>query len=426
MRSSTECAVRVLLLLLWLAVDNAAAEDERDEIVSITLQQAIARALANNPGIEAARVDADIVNSRRDSFALGTPYRLGGMVENVAGSGDLSGFDASETTLLLSKTLETGDKRALRRQLGDTRLQRANLEISMREAAVAAEVSRRYVRLLLLQESADLLEESVAISRRTLDVVQRRVAIGRASEAEESSAAVSLARTQLDSSRLGFEIVAARTALSSLWGTTNPGFAEAHGDLYAMPDMPAWEVLRGRLSESPAMRRIAAEVVVRHAERRVALSRQSTDIELSAGLRHLAATDDIAMVLGVSVPFGSRGRAGPLVRESEAGIARMAADREWRSLELESTLQGHFQDLLAARNELQILQGQVIPGARRAVSFYERGFETGSYSLLELTAAQERLVSVRRDAVDAAADIHLALIEIESLLGSANPGGALL
>lgn len=122
MRSSTECAVRVLLLLLWLAVDNAAAEDERDEIVSITLQQAIARALANNPGIEAARVDADIVNSRRDSFALGTPYRLGGMVENVAGSGDLSGFDASETTLLLSKTLETGDKRALRRQLGDTRL----------------------------------------------------------------------------------------------------------------------------------------------------------------------------------------------------------------------------------------------------------------------------------------------------------------
>ena len=60
------------------------------------------------------------------------------------------------------------------------------------------------------------------------------------------------------------------------------------------------------------------------------------------------------------------------------------------------------------------------------MTFYERGFELGSYSLLELTAAQERLVALRRDALDAATSFHLTLIEIESLLGNANPGGALL
>lgn len=426
MRISTEPAVRLLLLLTWIAAGNAAAQVHGDEGISLTLRQAVAKALANHPGIEAARVDANIESSRRDTFAQGTPYRLDGIVENVAGSGELSGFDASETTVFLSKTLETGDKSGLRRQLGDTRVERANVEIALREADVAAEVSRRYVRLLQLQETADLFEASVAISRRTLDVVKRRVAIGRASEAEESYAAVSLARARLDSSRVDFEIVAARASLSSLWGTTNPGFAQAHGDFYVLPEVPAWERLRERLPASPAMRRLAAEAVVRNAEQRVALSRQSADIELSAGLRHLAATDDVAMILGVSVPFGSKSRAAPLVRASDAGIARLAVDREWESLQLESALRALYQDLLAARNAMRILQSQVIPEAQRAVTFYERGFETGSYSLLEVTAAQERLVAVRRDAVDAAAALHLALIEIESLLGSTNPGGALL
>ena len=96
------------------------------------------------------------------------------MIENVGGSGAASGFDASETTVLLTKTLETGDKRERRRQLGDSRLERAEIEIALREASVAAEVARRYVRVLQIQETIDLLDESVAIAARTLGVVEKR------------------------------------------------------------------------------------------------------------------------------------------------------------------------------------------------------------------------------------------------------------
>ena len=95
-------------------------------------------------------------------------------------------------------------------------------------------------------------------------------------------------------------------------------------------------------------------------------------------------------------------------------------------LELRASVRALYQQLLASRNELTTLREEIIPEAKRAVAFYERGFELGSYNLLELTAAQERLLAVRRDALDAAASFHLTLIEIESLLGSANPGGAFL
>jgi cobalt-zinc-cadmium efflux system outer membrane protein len=427
MRHSKTPAVQVLLVLLLLTAGGVVASSSAaDDAVTLNLQQAVTKALANNPGIEAARIDANIAKARSETLALGTPWRLAGEIENVGGSGEFSGFDTSETTLIVARTLETGDKQLRRQNLGDSRLQLASIEIAAREAHVAAETTRRYVRLLQLQAASELSAESLAISNRTLDIVRRRVAVGRASEAEESSASVSLARTELESRRLGFEIVAAKTALSSLWGTTNPAFARVNGNLYSMPEIPDFERLREQLGNNPAMRRISAQSLVRQAEQRVAMSSQSTNVELSAGLRHLAASDDVAMVVGFSVPFGTKGRAAPLVRESDAGLARTSVDRDVQALELETSLRTLYQRLLAERNEAETLQRHVIPEAQRAVTFYERGFELGSYALLELTAAQERLVALRRDALDAATSFHLTLIEIESLLGNANPGGALL
>jgi cobalt-zinc-cadmium efflux system outer membrane protein len=427
MRNSKTPALQVLLVLLLLTAGGATASPgAADDAMTLNLQQAATKALANNPGIEAARIDADIARARSETIALGTPYRLEGEIENVGGTGELSGFDASETTLSVSKTLESGDKQLWRENLGDSLLQLANIEIAAQEANVAAETSRRYVRLLQLQEASELSTESLAISRRTLDIVRKRVAVGRASEAEESSASVSLARTELESRRLGFEIVAAKTALSSLWGTMNPAFARVSGNLYSMPAIPGYESLRMQLGNNPAMLRISAQALVRQAEQRVALSSQSTDVELSAGLRHLAASDDVAMVVGFSVPFGTKGRAAPLVRESDAGLARTSVDGAAQALELETALWTLYQRLLAERNEADTLQRTVIPEAQRAVTFYERGFELGSYALLELTAAQERLIALRRDALDAATSFHLTLIEIETLLGNANPGRALL
>ena len=428
MHISKKPAVQVMLLLLVLTADVTASpsSDTGDETVSLTLQQALAKAQANNPGIEAARITADIERARSDTLALGTPYRLEGDIENVAGTGELSGFDASETTLRLSKTLETGDKRTYRQDLGDMRAQLAALEITVLETDLAARVSRQYAELLRQQETIILLGESVAIGRRTLAIVQKRVAVGVASEAEEASAMVSLDRAELVGKRLDFEIVATRVGLASLWGTAQPGFTQVAGDIYSVPSLPPYTSLQAQLVANPQIVRISTEARIRSAEQRVALSRQRADVEVSAGVRHLAVSDDIAIVAGFSVPFGAKDRAEPLVRESNSDVARTALVRDGQILELEASLRALYQQLLASRTELIALRERIIPEAQRAVEFYERGFELGSYSLLELAAAQERLLALRRDALDAATSFHLTLIDIESLLGSTNPGGALL
>ena len=428
MRYSTLPAMRATLVLYFLLgfCTTALGSSEAEKLLpAITLQEAVARTLANNLGVKVAIIDVDVEKARRNAGALPTPYTLDAEIENFGGTDSISGFDSSETTLQLSKILELGDKRHYRTDLGDAQVELARTRVSVQELELAAEVSRRYAALLKRQEQINLIAESAAISSHTLGIVQRRVAVGRASEAEQSSAAVALARTELIGKRLQFELAGARVELSALWGSMNPDFVRVAGNIGSLPSLPNYSDLQARLTKNPELRKIATNSRVLSAQRRLAESRRRPDIELSAGVRHLAATDDMAMVFSFSMPFGSSGRAEPLVNAAEMEIAKTPMIHNDRLLNVQAALFGFYQTLLAMRGESDILRNEIIPEAERAVQFYERGFELGSNSLLELTAAQERLLGLRGETLDAAASFHLTLIEIESLLGSISPGGAL-
>jgi cobalt-zinc-cadmium efflux system outer membrane protein len=425
--SNLPVARALLVLILFCGLDALASQPSEPEesLPAMTLQEAVSRALANNPGIKATRLDVDIQQARRDVGARSTPYRLVTDIENFGGTNSVSGFDATETTLRLSKTVQLGDKRQYRTELGDANVGLVQLDATVRELELAADVSRVYAELLRRQEQVNLVARSIAISNRTVEIVQRRVAAGRASEAEESTANVELYRIELIGRRLQFELAGLRYALSSLWGSTTPDFTQVVGDIGSIPPLPDYASLETRLAENPNLRKIVTNGRILDAQRRLAESQKSPDILLSAGVRHLAATNDAAMVVSFSMPFGSSGRAEPLVRESELSFSRNPMTQEAQLLKLQSALFGFYQGLLSSRMEYDTLNDQIIPEAERAVQFYGRGFELGSYSLLELTAVQERLLALRGDAVDAASSFHLTLIEIESLLGSNNPGGAL-
>ena len=428
MRYSSRPAVRALLVLsflLGLAASAFGSPETGDQGRGITLQEAVSRALANNPGIKAARIDVDVQHARRDHDARPTPYTLQAEVENFAGTGNASEFDLAETTIQLSKVLELGDKRQHRVDIGDAQASLAQAGATAHASKLAAEVSRRYVDLLKRQERLNLSAESIEISSRALSIVERRAAVGRASEAEKSTAIVSRRQIQLVSERLGSELEAARVNLAVLWGSIAPDFTRVEGDVYSMPPLAPFAELDARLAESPQLVKNARMSQIQEAKRRLAASKRRPDLQLSAGLRHLAGPDDTALVFSFSMPIGSHTRADPLVRGADLESAKTSLTNEERSLELRAALFELYQSLLASRNELDTLRQHIIPEARRAVQFYERGFELGTYSLLELTAAQDRLLTLRSQALEATATYHLTIIEIESVLGNANPGGAL-
>jgi len=425
MRCSQSLAMAGLALFFGLpgpAMLTSASAQSPGPDALLTLQEANDRALTRSPAIAAARLEVEQAMAVRDARALSTPLEFGGEIENFAGTGRASGLDAAATTLSLSKTIELGDKRSLREAAGNARVATARTEVAALQVALAAEVARRYARHLLIQDEIGLVTEAVDIASVTLETVDRALEAGRGSQAERSAARVALMQAELAREESGLALAGARARLAVLWASATPDFDRVAGALGDLPALPAFESLAARLDANPDLMRITAQRQVLEQERALDQAQKSPDVRLSAGVRHIGELDATALVLSFSLPLGSGDRATPRIRESEIALEKLPLGREGRVLELRAALQERFQSARAARLRYEGLKERIIPESRDAVDFYRRGFETGRDSLLELTSAQEQLLRLRRQALEAAYAFHLAMIEIEVLLGSRNPG----
>ena len=97
------------------AVRSPATSDRRGTEPKgvITLSQALTAALRNNPDIESVTAEIKAQEARAVQAGLLPNPEIGIEVENFGGSGDVSGFDATETTVRMSHA-RTGEKKAKR------------------------------------------------------------------------------------------------------------------------------------------------------------------------------------------------------------------------------------------------------------------------------------------------------------------------
>lgn len=398
-----------------LTPETGAAQAIPDQ--RLTLDEAVARTLADNPELTAAGLAIDIERLRRDRAALPPPLALNAEIENFAGTGASEGLADSEVTVAVSRLVERGGQADLRREIGEQRVAQASTVAEVAQLSLAARVTQRFIDVLALQDQLTLAEQRVDIASQTFAIVNARVEVGRSLEADRSSASVVLSRAELARERARGRLDAARMRLASLWGAAAPAFSRATGDLYALPEVDSFEALVTRLDANPGLLRRAAEVRVLEAERRLAAANVRPNVSLSGGLRHLGQTDDLGLVFSVSMPFGSRVRAQPEVDAANLQLEQAPLATEAERRELRAQLYVLHQELSFARTALEALQDTIIPEAENAVSLYDEAFAVGSSTLLELVEAQDRLLALRAEALASASAYQSTLAEIRYLLG---------
>lgn len=382
-----------------------------------SLQRAIDLALSSNPGLRAAGLEIEVARSERDLAALPAAMSIQAEAENFLGTGDLASFDSAETTLQLSRVLELGGKRELRERLGSARVGLAETERDTASLELAAEVARRFIRLVALQEEAEVADQGIGLAQNTLAIVVRGVEIGRNSAAELATAEITLAQAQLARDAIALRLDAAQGSLASLWGAEQQGELYAQAALFDLPALPPLERLQARVADSPALLRTVDERRILEAERQLAESRGRSDLALDFGVRHLAATGDAALVFGASLPLGRRDRARAGVAAAGTSLEQLSAGTAQRRLDLVAALGGLHAELSTAHQSYVAFRDSILPRSEDAARLYREGFELGSVSLLEFNQAQQDHLTLLREALAAAARYHATLVEIEQLLG---------
>jgi cobalt-zinc-cadmium efflux system outer membrane protein len=297
-------------------------------------------------------------------------------------------------------------------------------EASARRLDLLAETARRYLALSAAGHRQDIAAAEVAQRDRALAAARARFTAGASPESMALTAEAALARAQLLRDRAVQERIAARQYLAALWGEKNPVFEIAASDPLALPVIPDAAALDALLERGPELTRFASERRIGEARMQLARTAARNDLRWQLGVRRLEASDDFALVAGVSLPLGASRRAEPELRTARAGLAQLQIEHEVIALSLYATLTEAHRRYRLAQLEVQQLGAIVLPALARAVAAAERAYLGGAASLLEWTQLQAELTATRAQQLDAAFEARLALIEIQRLTGEPFLAGA--
>jgi cobalt-zinc-cadmium efflux system outer membrane protein len=217
----------------------------------------------------------------------------------------------------------------------------------------------------------------------------------------------------------------ARLALAALWGSLEPKFADASGNLLDLQPVRPLEALLAELERNPDFLSFASETRLRDAELRLARAQARPNVVFGIGMRRFAESQDTALVAEFSVPLPLSDRNQGGIREAEMRRAQTDAEQRAAFARARATVHGLYQELSVTRVRVETLQGDALPAAQQALDQTLYGYGRGRFSYLELATAQQELLDLRAAIIDAAANYHRVLAEIERLtnapLGSELP-----
>ncbi len=414
----------IYIVLIAMVSSVWTAGSVATEHVPLTLSSAVVRATEAHPALQAARLQLEIIGSQRDASALAPATTMGLDVENIAGNGEVSGFDGVETTLTIGRKFERGDKATLRRTAGDRQVALAGLdELSMR-LEVETTTEQLFYRVLAAQSNKENATAAVNQAEQLLAIVERRVEIGRSSLAESHTAVIRLTRANLMREQALQSAATARNQLALQWGAMTADFDAVAGNLMRIPSIPDLSALHKHVEANPRLVRLAGELNLARVQQQLVAAQMKTDVEVSAGIRYLSEPNDAALVVGVGVPIGQRQRTRPLAQAARARQAQIPLEAEQLRRELISTIAGLHAEIKRRQLALHAIRDDMVPRADESLELYRQGYELGGYSLLELTEAQNMALGLRQELVAVAGELHALRIELIRLTGGAQPPGA--
>lgn len=394
------------------------ATEPADPSGDLALGDALALALLRNPELA-----VDSYEQRaREAAALQARVRpnptLSLELEDFAGTGAFRGARQAQTTLQLGQLVELGGKRAARMTLARAEVDVAAWDYELRRIDVLSRTSDAFIELLAAQERLKLADDALALARKVERVAGLRRRAGMASPAEEIRAGVAADVAGVEREHTQHELATARQALAAMWAG-EASFVRALGDLAQLPKPPRRADLAARLDASPGVARWQAELARREAARGVVRSGRTPDLALTAGPRHLAGADDVALVVGVSVPLPLFDRKAGAIAESEQRIAKLAAERRVERVRIATALNAAQLALIASIEEAKLLRERVLPGIERAAQVMQRGYEEGRFAQIEVLETERARALAREQTLRALVEAHHSAREIERLTGVA-------
>jgi len=397
-------------LVLDPLVNQAEAAVLAEPAQAISMEAAIRLALERNPSLAAARREIEAVDAQILQGSLRPNPEFVYLAEDTRSVSRTS-------TAQLDVPIEMGGKRGARIDAA-TRNKRAALsELMARQLQIRASTMAAFFEVVAAQEQTVLARDTLVLAMRASDIAGKRVTAGKISPVEEVKARVAEAGVRLSLTQAESELRNARRRLSSLWGNPAPRFTEVVGELDRMPDLPTRAAVQARLAISPVLEHAQQEVERRKSLVTVEQTKTVPDITFTLGMKRREDVTRDQVMVGLSIPL-------PVFNRNQGNLLEALKREDKARDELAATKLTLYGDALqilerisARREETELLQKSLLPGAKWAYEAATIGFENGKFSFLEVLDAQRTYFSAKSQYLTAFSALYTAITDLESLLG---------
>ena len=397
-----------------------------DPVNGLSLDQAIARALDQEPSLRAARSQIDVARGVRVQSSLRPNPNV-----SFERREEPQGMD-NQTMLSLEWPLDLF-RRDARVAVADRQIAAAELAVSDRQRLLIADVRARYGEVLATLRDLALFDDLVTAIGRQRDLLRARVDEGATAPLDRDLVEVEVRRLEADRVLQAGRVEAALIALKRVLGARADATVTVRETLEdvvrresaAVPVADATTVVERRAD----VRESAAQVEVAGAKLERARSEGRFDINLFAsysrmnsGFPQLGATPTgsltpirdvfhyVAAGAMVTVPVRNR---------NQGEIAAAQAERHGAALSLDAARLTAETELAAARardehaqRAVQLYSGGAQTLARQTLSVVEQSFQLGRVTVFDILTERRRYIDVERgytEALRAAFEARTAL-----------------
>jgi len=394
-----------------------------DAASGLSLDKAITLALQHSPVMTGAEADyAAAKGERRQASAFPNPT-IGLDAENITGSGIYNGTDSAELTAGVSQMVEIGGKRSARIQAADQGRIFARYGQSTARLNLIRDVSIAFANAVTAQEEATLASEQAKLAKDVYNVVNKRVNAAAEPIVQRNKAKISLANAELIAERAKGQRTAALKMLTSIWGNSGNASILSSDDFYKITEpqtnLDIQKLLQNTIDYKQQSINVDQAKSLLDLEKANAIPNPS----FTFGIRDFRATDDQALVVGVSLPIPVFNINGGNIEKARQQSAKAESLRQKLLLDGQSSLIEHSQQLQNAYLTATKIKNDILPEAREAFAQAKRGYNAGKFAYLEVLDAQRTLTDTRLAYIQSLRDYHIQKAEVDRLIAQDIPSG---
>lgn len=416
----------VVTALLWAPV--AGQSQPPAVIAEMTVDELVARALADNPDLRATRAEVEGAVGRLQQAGLRPNPML-----------DLGGQKAlgpdNNLTIGFTWPLDRGGRKEGRVGVADRELEGKRAQVLDRERRLAADLRMKAGEYFAAKRNLAVTDDLLRANGNALRLVKDRIREGAVPAIDENLMLVEVNRLEASRHVQASRIEVAALQLKLLAGMGSDAPMALRGDLATTATPPdRSEALRRALIARPDLAAARAEAATSRARIKkeeaegrwdasvnVGYQRQDFGFMLS-GLTNSGTVRPIQDVFhyfgaGVSITL-------PLRNQNQGNIAAAqaearAADRriEFMELTARQEVEAAFAQHAAARRALAIYERGVRDVAARNLEIVRQTYDLGRTSLLDVVAEQRRYIEIENGYTEALRQVYDAAVEIERAAG---------